>query len=82
MAATADRQTEFMDLYRAGLQSSLDFWRASLEVERLQNQQLADLMALQGKLAETQLDGMLSYQLAALARARAWLNRAAGGPSA
>ena len=82
MAATADRQTEFMDLYRAGLQSSLDFWRASLEVERLQNQQLADLMALQGKLAETQLDGMLSYQLATLARARAWLNRAAGGPSA
>jgi hypothetical protein len=78
MAATTDLQTEFVDLYRAGLQSSLEFWQASLEVERLQNQQLADLV---GRLAETQLDGMLRYQLAALARARAWLNRTAGSAS-
>ena len=78
MTATADRQSEFVELYRAGLKSSLEFWRSSLEgVERFQNQQLVDFIELQGKLAEAQLQGMMGYQRAALAQARAWLNEAA-----
>jgi phasin family protein len=48
MTATAGRtsQPEFVDLYRAGLRSSVELMKASLEgMERLQNQQLAAVRA-------------------------------------
>ena len=45
-AGNRTSQPEFVDLYRAGLRSSVELMKASLEgMERLQNQQLAAVRA-------------------------------------
>lgn len=91
MSATPNRQQEFVDLYRAGLKSSLELMKMSLEnVERLQNQQLAVVLAAveqQSKSSGEQFQRLMGYwtgvyeaagqnQMAALAQARTWLNDA------
>jgi hypothetical protein len=89
MSATPNRQQEFVDLYRAGLKSSLELMKVSLEnVERLQNQQLAVVLATveqQSKSSGEQFQRLMGYwtgvyeaagqnQMAALAQTRAWLD--------
>jgi hypothetical protein len=88
-------QQEFVELYRAGLKSSLELMKLSLDnVERLQNQQLAAVRAAveqQSKSSGEQFERLMGYwtglyeaagqsQMAALAQTRAWLDEASKRP--